>query len=321
MDERLPGAILAILLFIWVIATAYFFSLTGISTQMFMTINSFPLFEKILSGNFLAFIFSASICMGLILTLGRKYLFVPALLFIGSGLILGILINFLIFQKMMVDFALPLFLLMIGIPLGIRYLKEKEHELHYLVSIRSGTSAAGRILIFACIGLFLYLVIVGSMNQVKLEQNFVPEFLNISVGNGIKLSDQFADQFATSIALQQQATITEIQKLPELSNLSAKNDPDGLMLITKLDAIKTTFSSNDFKNNISTQLKAQKIDLGTEIVKQLPLITLMSKYCWILYAISGFVMMLMICNLIVKTISSIVYAVLLMIYPKPAKAE
>lgn len=319
MDERIPGVILAILLFIWVIATGYFFSLTGISTQLFMTINSFPLLEKLLTGNFLAFIFSASICMGLILTLGRKYLFAPSLLFIGSGLILGILINFLLFQKMMIDFALPILMLIIGIPLGVRYLKEKEHELQYLVSIRSGTSAAGRILIFACAGLLLYLILIGSLNQAELEKNFVPEFLSISVGNGIKLSDQFADQFATSIALQQQATIAEIQKLPELTNLSEKNDSDGLMLITKLEAIQTQFKSTDFKNSISTQLKAQKIDLGTEIIKQLPIISLMAKYCWILYAISGFIMMVFICNLIVKTISAIIYAVLLMIYPKQAK--
>jgi len=319
MDERIPGAILSILLFILVLFTAYFFSLTGINTQMFLTINTFPLMGAIFSINFLIFIILSSVCLGIILSIGRKYLLKYALMLIAAGFLPGIILATLLFQKTIIEFALPIILFLIGIPLGIKFLSQKEKELHYLVTFRSGTSAAGRILLIACIGFLACLVIASIGNQDTLKQNFVPEFLGMTIGNGISLGEQFQGQFALSIAEQQRETIKTIQALPEMKSLETKNDPDVLALENKLELMKANVSSNEFKQKIMQNLADQKIDLGGEILKQLPLIATLSSYTWIIYVISGFIIVFFITNLFVKNISSAVYALIMLIYPKNIK--
>ena len=171
------------------------------------------------------------------------------------------------------------------------------------------------------IGLFLILCFNGQSNQKELEANFVPEFLAMSIGNNITLGDQFSDQFANAIVEQQKATLTQIQSFPELDSLVAKSDSDGLALAAKLDAMKTAFASESTKKSISDQLKNQKIDIGGEIVKQLPIMETISKSAWIIYAISGLILVLFISNLFVKNIAAFIYWAILLVYPKSPVIE
>jgi hypothetical protein len=220
-----------------------------------------------------------------------------------------------------IDFLVPLAGLFIGIPLGISYLAQKEQELHYLVGIRSGASAAGRILLPAAIAFFLYLLLIGMSEKQQLEDNFLGEFLAITIDNNISLGDKFQAQFANAIATQQLDTIDKISKLQEVKNLEAKNDEDALLLVTRLGAMKTLLSSEEFKQDIITQMKNTKVDFGAEIMKQLPMIQKIAQIAWAFYAIMALVMVLFISNIFIKNISALVYGVLLMLYPKNLTAE
>ncbi|MFA6268489.1 MAG: hypothetical protein WCW13_03365 [archaeon] len=318
MDDRIPGAILSVLLFIWAIITIFFFTSTGITTNNFMTINLAPLMQEMLTTNFIAFIVSISITLGLILVLGRKYKFKYSIVFIYPPIILGLLASFFLFQKTILNFGIPIIGLLIGILIGVRFIANKENELKYLKTFRAGAFSTDKILLIGIVVFFLYLIILGSAQKEELKNGFVTDFLGVTVGDGISIGETFQVQFAGAIALQQQSAIDQVLSMQEMKNLTAKNDPDGLLLAAKLEAMKAVVVSDDFKKGIANQLKAQNIDFGKEITKQIPLITTIAQSAWIMYPILALITLLFISNIIIKNLTGLVYAIIMLIFPKNA---
>jgi len=317
MDERVPGLIMMLILIITIIVSAFFLSSTELTSKNFLSINPAPVTKAITSAAFVFFIIFASASIGLILSIGKKYLFKYALLFSLCGSIFGILISLLLFPRLMFDLGAPLLFFLAGIPVGIKFLNQKELELKYLPSLRSGFSASGRILIFFCIGVLVYFLILSSGQQKELTDNFVPDFINISFGSNIKLSDQFQGQFADSLITQQKSVVEQIQAFEEIKKLQTKKDTDAIALAKKLELFKTTITSPDYKKSIVTQLDSQNIDFGQEIIKQLPMIITLSKIAWIIYPLIAFSLCLFISNLLIKHLSGLIYAIIILLFPKP----
>ncbi len=313
MDEKVPGVVFAASAAVMILTGAYFFTLTGITVNQFLTINTIPLLKEMASINFVLFLVCASFAIGFITAIGRKYLFKYSMLFSLTGTLIGIICALLLFPQLLEFFA-PIIVFLLAIPISLKNLQDREHELKYMAVLRSGASAAGRIVVIVCTGFFIYLIAFSVTNKDTLEANFVPELLSYTVGDGPVLSDQFNESLANAMAIQQQQTIEQIQSLDSLKNLQAKNDPDGLALASQLDATKAYVTSNDFKTKVTENLKNQKVDLGEGVMKQLPMMSLFSRYAWIIYPIAALIMTMFIGNLVIRNLSAGVYSFLMRIF-------
>ncbi|MCX6803595.1 MAG: hypothetical protein NTY48_03415 [Candidatus Diapherotrites archaeon] len=180
IKDFIPGLILTLLLVASVVGGCYFFSLTGITIQMFLTINEFALFNTMLGLNFIYFILLSSLSLALIMALGRKYIFKFSLIFGFVGYIIGAVVGIFLFN--LLDFTFPILCLLIGIPLGTKYLAKKEEESKYMPLLRSGASAAGRIITIFAILFMLMLFFITIQTKDTLKENFVPEMLKMTIG-------------------------------------------------------------------------------------------------------------------------------------------
>jgi hypothetical protein len=310
MDEKIIGILLAVLLAVFLVISATFYSSAGITTQKFLNADEFQLIKSILTIDFLGFILSIAVSVGIILAIGKKYLFKKALTLIYAGSLLGVIISAALYP-IVIQFAPVIIFMAIGVPFGISYLNEREKEVKYLNHFRSGISGAGRIFLAALIGLLICLLLNGIQQQSDLEKNFVPQLLNSTVGSSISIGDQISNQLASQMAQQQQNTIDQI-----ITTARQSNNPTLDPLIAQLEAKKTELGSQQSINNIIAQLKAQKIDLGAEIIRQFPLIKTMSAYAWLILSITGFIIMLLISNILAKNLAGLFCATILLIIPQ-----
>jgi len=315
MNEKMQGIVFAAAAAIMIIVSAYFFSVTGITLEQFLTINTIPLLKEVLTINFAAFLLSASFAIGFILAIGKKYLFKYAMMFALIGALIGISGALILFPQL-VDFFIPMAILLLAIPISLKNLQAREKELKYMAIARSGAGAAGRIVSIVCIGFFLYLIFFTLANTQKYEDDFAPELLTYTIGNGPVLSDQFNLSLANAMAIQQQQTIEQIQGLDSMKNLIAKGDSDGLALASQLGATKTYVTSQEFKNKIVETLKSQKVDLGEGVLKQLPMLQLFSKYAWLLYPIAALILTMFIGNIVIRNLGAGIYFMLIRIFGK-----
>ena len=306
MSDKTAGIVFCTLEAAAIISGAYFFLLAGITISNFMTINTLSLIKKMITIDFGLFLISASFALAFILFIGKRYEFKQAMLFSLIGLIAGLGASAFLFPDLM-PFLLPMFALVIGVPFGSKYISTKEKELKYLAGVRAGSAAAGRMVIVACIAFFIYLAVFSYSSQQQLEQNFVPELVSTTVGDGPVMSDQFDEQLAGAMIKQQQNMLDQVIVLQPLKNLQAKDDPDALALASQLAAIKTNLSSPTVKDRIVSQLKSQKINIGEEIIKKFPMITTMAKYSWIIYSLTALILTMFIGNLIIKNLAALIY--------------
>jgi uncharacterized integral membrane protein len=219
------------------------------------------------------------------------------------------------------DFFIPILFGLIAMPFGIKFLKEKEQELKYFPRVRSGASAAGRMVLVISIGFLVSLAIIGIVNQPTIEKNFVGETLKMTVGDGITLDDSFLNSLTGVLIDSQVQTVNMIKNWNEVKNLENKNDLDGLMLVQKLDAMKAGLQSKTTQEQMVEQMKGKKIDYGSQIMEKMPIMKEYAKYAWIMYAISAFVIIIAIGNLIVKNLSAVIYSMILFILPETQKTE
>ncbi|VVB75742.1 Uncharacterised protein [uncultured archaeon] len=320
MNEKAPGVVFAVATAVMIIVAAYFFSITGITIEQFLTINTIPLLKEIITINFAAFLLSASFAMGFILAIGKKYLFKYAMVFALVGALIGIAGSLLLFPQL-IDFFAPMAILLLAIPISLKNLSAREKELKYMAVLRSGAGATGRIVSIVCAGFFIYLLFFTLTNTQKYQDDFIPQLLSYTIGNGPILSDQFNESLAGAMSTQQQQTITQIQSLDSVKNLAAKGDPDGLALVSQLDATKTYVTSQSFKDQVIQSLKNQKVDLGEGILKQLPMLSLFAKYAWILYPIAALILTLFIGNLVVRNLGAGIYFLIRRIFSKRNETE
>jgi len=294
---------------------AYFFGQTGITIQSIMTINSFPLLSAILSINFLVFVILASLSLALILIIGKKYTFKYALLFSITGYLIGIILSTILFKQLANVFILMCFGL-IAIPAGIVYINKREEELKYFKKIRAASTGAGRMLLILGLGFFFTLLFIGITNQAKLKEEFVPGFLQVTIGDGVTLDDTFQGQLVDALLGSQTQMIDTILGFDEFNSFQTNSDIDGLILKAKLEAIKSNLTSQQTKNIALAKLKEQNIDLGKELIAKINFIKQVSDFVWVLYAISGFLLFTIIGSAIIKNLSAIFYTILFFAFPE-----
>ncbi len=314
MDYRLPGIAWMCALFACIMVGAFFFGQTGITIQSIMTINSFPLLNAILSLNFIIFLIFASLSLALILVIGKKYTFKYALLFSITGYLIGIILSTILFKQLLNVFILMSFGL-IAIPAGIVYINKREDELKYFKRIRAATTGAGRMLLILGLGFFFTLAFIGITNQDKLKAEFVPGFLQMTIGDGVKLDDTFQGQLVDAILGSQNQLVDTILGFDEFNSFQTKNDTDGLVLKAKLEAIKSNLQDDNTKKMALAKLKEQNIDMGKELIAKINFIDQIAKFAWILYAVGGFLIFTLLGGAIIKNLAAILYTILFYIFP------
>ncbi len=313
MDKKvlfvLPGAVLSVLVGIFTLLGAYYFSLSGISLKMFLTINTFPLINAVLTLNFLIFLICAALSISMMLVIGRRYPLTGALLLTMIPYFAGAAIGAFIFG--LNDFFIPIIASVAGIPVGIRFLAEKEDELRYLKRPRAGGSAAGRIITIASLIFALFLLFHTLPQKETLQEEFIPELLLMTIGDeNLSMGDSFRMQLAGAISEQQVSTIDTMLRTPALRNLSEKNDPDAQNLISSLEATKTNFRGEEFKKDVADKLESQNLDIGKELLGKFPMIALVARFAWLLYPFTALVTLMFIGGLVTRNLAAGFYGLI-----------
>jgi len=304
MENPIPGILFALASFVALIMSGYFFSLTKITLNSFLTINTIPLINSIMTLNFLFFCISASVGIGILISIGSFYELKKALLISAPTYFLAITILTIAFN--LTDFFIPLILGLFAIPICIMSLK-KSKEMKIFPIIRTGTYSSSKLILIVGAAFFLVLLITSINQSNTLQENFTKDMLAVTVGGNFTLSDQISLQLANAISTQQVSTVDLLLNQDELKNLVKSNLSDAIIYEQKLLAYKEAFAKDDFKTKISDQLKGQKIDFGTELLSKFPMIITLAQYAFIIYPISAFILFIFIGNILIKNIAGLIY--------------
>ncbi len=319
MENPIPGILFALAFMVSFVMSGYFFSLTKITLESFLTINMISLVNSIMTMNFLFFCISASIGIGILISIGSFYELKKATLISAPAYVISVIIITLAFN--LTTFFTPLILGLFAIP--ICYLSiQKGREMKVFPIIRAGSYASSKFIMIVGAAFFL-VILVSSLSQANyLQDNFIPEMLSATVGgDSITLSDQLTLQLASAISTQQVNTIDLMLDQAEMKNLVNSGSNDALIFNQKLLAYKTVYAGDEFKSQVATQLKSQKIDLGTELLKKFPILNTMAQYAFIIYPVSAFIMFIFIGNLLIKNMAAVIFTAIVKFIPNMETTE
>ncbi len=310
MEENIKGIILLVLIAFLTTTSSFLLSLTGISVSNFLTINFFPLLEKTMSINFILFLILASITMLTLIIITKTFEMKKTLIVSLVGYALGAILSLVFFLDL--NFLPVLLFGGIGIIIATKFFKPKEVTESNL--FKEGNSFAGKIVIFFSIGTFIAILLITIPNSQEYENNFTKDILSSFIsGDSIGISNQLLD----SIGQLQKETLNGIQQTEEYKKMQTKNDSDFFALELKIEDTKVLYTSKEYQDLISEQIKkmgsadsdnAQQINntLSTNI----PQITILAKFAWIIYALTGLIFVIFIGELIIKNLSSLMYAII-----------
>jgi|GEM_PF-1671359 len=316
MEETHKGAILAILILIFTLTSAYFFSMSELKISSILTPNTLPLIESMFGTNFIVFLITTSISIALILFTIKKMSENEAIIISAIGYLIGGIGGCLIFG--MLEYILPISFGFIGIIISAKTMNKKEKELKYASSIRAASFGAGKIITLICIGFFIYLILITAPNQKTYEENFVSEILDLTIGDTKSLQTQLNEPIIDLVIQTQKGTIQAIKSAPTYTPIKNSANPENVAFVLTMNEVEKQISSEAYKEQVTEQIQSgtQKQNIGEETIKQIPFIVGMSKYIWFIYCFSALVISLMIGNIVVKNISAIIYLLLIKIFPE-----
>ncbi len=311
MDQRVFGSILTIITIVSILLSALFFSNTGITSNSFFTINIFPILAKILTINFVLFLIFGSIALATILTLYKLFETPLSITLTVIGYFIGVILGTIIFAQ--TEFLLMLLIGLIGIIIAFKLMKKKE--IGFLNLLKQGTNVSGKIILFIAIGLFVSMIIISIPNKDIYEKNFVDDLLKTSIGNEDNLKQNISEPILESTLAVQKETINSMKLLPGFSKLSSKSDSDVLAFVNGFDSYEEMVNSEEYKELLRQKIEAgsEGVNIGEQIIEELPIIERFSRYAWIIYPLMTFILALIIGSLIIKHLTALFYVIILKI--------
>jgi hypothetical protein len=294
------------ILFILILTSAYFFSLSGIKLETFLTIDLISLLETFVSIWFIIFLILASFSLAVILLIIKNVETTEDFAIMIIFYLAGIIISLLIFN--LFGFILPLLIAIIGIIIATKTIEQKEKEFKSMPVLRAGANAGGKIIIFVALGLFLTLLFTTIPNAKQYEEGFVDDIFEVTIGEEENLKNSINEPVIEALVESQRQTLDSVKELPGFDALDESSDNEVLIFVTNFEALSSVINSDNYKEEIKQQFegKSEELDLGEGIVGQLPIIKEIAKYAWLLYAFSGLVLVFLFGNLIVKNIAGLV---------------
>lgn len=318
MKSYVQGIFFSIAFLLCFIMGGYFFSLTNITLNSFLTINSLPLIDSILSINFLLACISTSIGLGILVSLGSFYELKRACIVSIPFYVLSVLIVTLAFSQS--SFFAPLLLGGFAIPICFMSI-QKAREMKTFPILRAGIYSTGKFILVIGGALFLVLLVIGFFQSGELEDKFTEELLSTMIGNNLTLSDEFTLQLSSSIAMQQESVIDLMLDQEELQKLIESDSIDAINYEQKLLAYKDAYASKEHQLKIATDLKNNKINFGEEFLTKFPILTTFAKYSFILYPLSAFILFMFIGNIILKNIAGLIFSIMIKYVPDGEETE
>ena len=318
MKSSIPGILFALAFSISLIMSGYFFALTQITLNSFLTANTLPLINSIMTLNFLFFCICTSIGIGLLISIGSFYELKKAILISVPAYMISVIFISIAFN--LIGFFVPLIAGVLAIPICYASLK-KSKEMKVFPIIRTGAYASSKFILIIGAAFFLLLLFISINQSDNLQNNFTEDLLTTTVGENFSLSDQISLQLASSISSQQVSTIDLILEQEEMKKLVATNSIDAITLNQKLLAYKQAYAGEEFKTKVSQDLKNRNIDFGTELLSSFPILNTLAKYAFILYPLSAFILFMFIGNLLIKNIAGLIFSGIVKLIPNEENAE
>lgn len=318
MESPIPGILFALAFSVSLIMSGYFFSLTQITLNSFLTANTLPLIDSLMTLNFLFFCICASIGIGILISIGSFYELKKAILISAPAYALSAIIISIAFN--LIGFFVPLITGLIAIPICYIALK-KSSEMRVFPITRTGSYASSKFILIIGSTFFLLLLFIAINDSTNLQNNFTKDLLATTVGENLSLSDQISLQLASSISAQQVSTIDLILEQTEMKNLIASDSIDAINLNQKLLAYKQAYAGEEFKTKVSQDLKNNNIDFGTELLSKFPILNTLANYAFILYPLSAFILFMFIGNLIIKNIAGLIFSGIVKLIPDVENTE
>ncbi len=319
MENPIPGVLFALAFCVSFVMGGYFFSLTKITLNSFLTINMISLMNSIMTLNFLFFCICTSIGLGILLSIGSFYELKKAYMISMPAYLIAVLI--LTLGLNLTSFFVPLIVGLFAIPICFLSLK-KSRELKIFPILRAGAYASSNFILVIGATFFLVLLFISITQATTLQNEFVPQVLSVTVGDGtLSLSDQISLQLAGAISTNQVNTIDLMLDQEEMKNMINSGSNDAINFKQKLLAYKQAYAGDDFKKQVSDGLKNQKIDFGTELLNKFPFLTTMAQYAFIIYPISAFILFIFIENLLIKNLAGLIFTAIVKIIPNTESTE
>jgi hypothetical protein len=315
MDNYITTIALTITLIISIISANFFFSITKITLDSFLTINVFPLINAMISFEFIMFLIFVSLSIACILLIIKHANFQYALGFSLIGYVLGITLGTILFGNL--GFLIPLLIATGGIPLAFESLVKKEKEYKSLPTLRSGISAANKMIMLTGVGLFIFIIIITFPAQEVHEQTFITQILSTTIGDTQTFGEMLQTPMVQIIIDSQKQTLNSVKKMPGFNEFENKNDADVLTFVTNFKTFDNMVNSDNYKTSIKNQFNSQNQnqELNKQLIQQIPIISNISKLAWLVYALEAFILVMFIGNLIVKNLAGLIYILINYLIP------
>jgi len=305
MNQNQIGILLALILAILLAISGFLFKLTGLTIELFLTINVLPIANVFLSVYFIGFLIASSLSVAIIIIITNRLNQKKALLFALIGYIIGIIILLLFFVQ--IELIFVLLFCGLGIVLSIKtYIKEEET---FTKKFKSGASIAGKIVLFFGIGIFITILLITLPNASEYEDNFSKDIVESFIGGD---NQTISAPLVASLGELQKETIASTQQTQEYKIMQSKNDSDFFNFEMKLEELKLMYTSDEYSKliaeNTSKIIEDSKSKPGFDL--ELPFVKDIAKYAWLIYALIAFASVLFIGELIIKNLSALIYAIL-----------
>ncbi len=305
MEEKIKDILLSFFVMIGVILSGFFFSITNITLEKMLTINIFPILEKIFTIEFLFFLIILSLTIAVILFI-IKTKKEDAFIINFVGYFLGCLITVIFFN--LLEFFVPLLFGLAGILIISKTQAGKEKEYKTMKTLRAGINSTGKIITLLAFGVMVFLLVITIPNASDYEEAFVEDFLKITVGeNDVDTSIQ--ESIIESTIEAQISTVEAIKSIRGFSKLHEKDDIDVITFLMNFENLERTLKSEEYKERViaETIQKTTQEKIGAEMIEQIPLIKNIASFSWIIYPLLAFLIIIGIGNIIIKNVAGLIF--------------
>lgn len=276
-----------------VILAGYFFSVAGIGVNDFFSFDFASQAQKFATMNFLIVLILLPVIGGLISAAPQLMSSRETTVSVGVGIILGGVINFLLFPSL-ANFFWPALFFLIGALFAVQVVFFRKQEMQAFVGIRLANAGIQRQMAIVAIGLVVWGALVVLPQQAMFVQNFENQLLQIAVPvgeNTATITDTLKDTVITLSIQSQRQVLADVARLPQYQLVQSSPQSQDQNFVEAFSALQQQIESPQHRTTLENrfdltlqQTSFSDQELISKIKQQVPLLQQMEDWLWLFFS-------------------------------------
>lgn len=276
-----------------IVLAGYFFSVAGLGVTDFFSFDFASQAQKFATMNFLIVLILLPLIGGLISAAPQVLSSRETTISIAAGIILGGIINFLLFPNL-AGFFWPALFFLIGALFAVQVVFFRKQEMQAFVGIRLANAGIQRQMAIVAIGLVIWGALVVLPQQAVFVQNFENQLLQIAVPVGedtATITDTLKDTIITLSIQSQRQVLGDVARLPEYQLVQASPQSQDQNFVQAFSNLQQQVESPQHRTLLEErfdltlqQTSFSDEELISKIKQQVPLLQQMEDWLWLFFS-------------------------------------